>query len=105
MPGHPTGLLAYRHSNSCALRSHEDGQLVADLERELIRFTRPSTMTERIQLAAAGYVVPDDPEPDPDNPDDPVVNPLQTHIEYVTPAVRLRTWPGLKLAETTEATA
>lgn len=85
MVDHPAGILMIRHTNSCSLRASEDSRLVADYDRNIGRFTRLATPTERTLLIAFGYVVPDEPDE------------LATNVQFLTPGVRLREWPDLKL--------
>ena len=94
MDDHPAGVLMWQHTNQCPLRAAEDARTVADREngspvpdnhptwRPLTPsgFTRPTTTTERVLLAALGYALP---------------AVLTTEVRFVTPTVRRRTWPSI----------
>ena len=83
MVDHPCGVLMVRHTNDCPVRASEDARQVADKDTGRARFTRPATETERVLLAAFGYVVPDE---------------LLTQVDFLTAGARRREWPGLNLA-------
>lgn len=99
MVGHPAGALELKHTNQCGLREAEDSRRVADRSRAFplslrpiglgqfaeISFVRPATPTERILLAAVGFEVP--------------AGEVNTHCEFATAGVRLRSWPDLALAD------
>lgn len=80
--GHPAGVLTMQHRLHCDLLAGEDATAAADhLRLGSGALTRTATTTERILLASLGHVVEDG---------------LLTHVERVTPSVRLRTWPDLE---------
>ncbi len=80
MPGHPGGLLYWRHEMTCPLLAKEDSRALADSTLAHARgwpFDRPVTDTERVLLSALGYELPDD---------------AVTTVDYLTTAVRRRRW-------------
>lgn len=79
--GHPAGLV-YRHDTrgGCSLQRKEDARVVAD-QSLAWPYQRPATDTERVLLAAAGHVLPDD---------------AVTQVTWLSAGVRRRTWPALE---------
>lgn len=84
MVGHPAGLLAWRHTMTCLLRTHEDARHIADLD--LLTWGtyhwRAATATEQTLLTAAGHDL------------DPSAA-LVTALHRLTTGVIQRAWPAL----------
>lgn len=80
MPGHPGGIITFRHKATCEILAAEDRRALADAEWR--RLERPATPAERRLLETVGYSLPD--------------GPLATRVRRLTPGARERTWPTLR---------